>query len=319
MIDRVGPNLTSSHVVFVSGKGGVGKTTIAAALALAASRAGLDVLLCEVEQRNSLAHLFGRERLHYEERRLQHNLSAMSIEPDESLVEYLRHFYGIPRISRALVTSKAVEFATQIAPGLRDILLVGKIKEADVRRDAKGGPAYDLIVVDAPPTGRLPRFLDAPRAIGELVSSGPVARQAKGVLDMTTDPSRSSVVLVTLPEELPIQETLEARAALEQIGVASGPIVCNMLWPEAEELEDATSVAAAVTASGIAEDDAAAIAELVNRSARRAREQRIALAKLEGSLGEPAIALPFLFTAEIGQSDLDVLARRLASSGRLTA
>lgn len=312
----MGPSLTASRVVFVSGKGGVGKTTVAASLALAASRAGLRVLLCEVEQRDSLAPLFGLEHLRYEERVLEPRLRAISIEPDESLVEYLRLFYGIPRISRALVTSKAVEFATQIAPGLRDILLVGKIKEAE-NRQSPAGPVYDVIVVDAPPTGRLPRFLDAPRAIGNLVSSGPISRQAQGVLDVTTNPERCQVVLVTLPEELPMRETLEAREALSEIGVASGPIICNQLWPQVDEIADASAIEAAVINAGTSPSDAKVLTEAVMRSARRAVDQRAVIGRLEKDLGEPVVTLPYLFTAEIARSDLDVFARRLESSGRL--
>jgi anion-transporting ArsA/GET3 family ATPase len=311
-------SLTASRVVFVSGKGGVGKTTVAAAIALAAARSGRRVLLCEVEQRDALAPLFGREHLRYEERILEPNLRGMSIDPDESLIEYLRHFYGIPRISRALVTSRAVEFATQIAPGLRDILLVGKVKEAEVRRGVDGRPVYDLIVVDAPPTGRLARFLDAPRAITALVSSGPVARQAKGVLDVTTNPARCHVVLVTVPEELPIRETMEARAAVAEIGVRCGPVICNQLWPSAPQLADVAEVEAALAEhAGTSPGDAKVIAENVARSAVRAQQQQDALATLEAELGEPAIPLPFLFTAELSRSDLDVLARRLDASGRL--
>ena len=311
-------SLTASRVVFVSGKGGVGKTTIAAALALAAARAGQHVLLCEVEQRQALAPLFGKEHLHYDERQLAQNLRGMSIEPDESLVDYLRHFYGIPGISRALASSRAVEFATQIAPGLRDILLVGKVKEAEVRREPDGKPTYDLIVVDAPPTGRLPRFLDAPRAITSLVSSGPVSRQAQGVLDMTTNAARCQVVLVTLPEELPIRETLETRTALASLGVQCGPVICNQLWPDAPELLDPASIETAITAEGAASPgDAKVVAEHVARSAARALQQSEALAIFEEALGERPVTLPFLFTAEISRSDLDLLARRLESSGRL--
>jgi anion-transporting ArsA/GET3 family ATPase len=311
-------SLTASRTVFVSGKGGVGKTTVAAALALAAARSGLRVLLAEVEQRQAMAPLFGKEHLHYDERPLEPNLRGISIEPDESLVDYLRHFYGIPRISKALATSRAVEFATQIAPGLRDILLVGKIKEAEIRRNEAGKHVFDLVVVDAPPTGRLPRFLDAPRAITQLVSSGPVSRQAQGVLDMTTNPDRCQVVLVTLPEELPIREALEARLAIASIGVKVGPMICNQIWPDAPELLEADAVETAlIEKAGLNDSDAKQISEHVARTARRAEQQSEALAVLEAALGEKAIILPYLFTSEISRSDLDLLSRRLEGSGRL--
>src|SRR5919108_6411208 len=126
-------SLTASRLAIVSGKGGVGKTTVAAALAVAAGRAGKQVLLVEVEQRQALAPLFGERPLGYEERRVASNITALSVEPDEALVEYLYLFYGIPRVGKVLRGSRAVDFATNIAPGLRDILLIGKVKEAERR------------------------------------------------------------------------------------------------------------------------------------------------------------------------------------------
>src|SRR5260221_5592111 len=194
--------LTDARVAIVSGKGGVGKTTVSAALAVAAAEAGERVLLLEVDGRNAIAPLFGIQSLGYAERMLLPNLRAEAVIPDEALVEYLYMFYGIKRIGRALANTKAVDFATSVAPGLRDILLIGKVKEAERRRVTEAY-AFDLVVVDAPPTGRLPRFLDAPRAVTDLVHAGPIRTQAHGVLDMITDANRLQVVLVTLPDEMP--------------------------------------------------------------------------------------------------------------------
>ncbi|MGZ4128134.1 MAG: ArsA-related P-loop ATPase [Actinomycetota bacterium] len=199
-------SLTAARVTVVSGKGGVGKTTVAAALAIAAARAGKHVLLAEMEDREAFAPIFGLRKLAYTEQTIGPNITGLTVEADEALVDYLRMFYGIPTISRALLRTKAVEFATQTAPGLKDILLIGKVKEAESRRQG-GEHVFDLLVVDAPPTGRLPRFLDAPRAVVELVHGGQIRNQAQGVLDMVTDHRRLQVVLVTQPEEMPARET----------------------------------------------------------------------------------------------------------------
>lgn len=310
-------SLLASRAVFVSGKGGVGKTTVASALALASARLGAFTLLAEVEQREGIAPAFGFERLGHAERVLEPDLVAISIEPDESLVEYLQYFYKIPRLSRPLIHSRAVEFATQVAPGLRDILLVGRIKEAEVRRADGGVYAFDQVIVDAPPTGRLPRFLDAPRAITDIVASGPIGRQAAGVRQMLMDPARAQVVLVTQPDELPLQETLEALEALRALGIAVGPVVCNQVWPGVVEEISATDIVERATLAGMVPGQAEQLAAVVVRAEGRANAQRDRIAAFAAATGEEPIILPFLFTAELGRGELDTLARVFESTGRL--
>lgn len=314
----VPPTLTDARVAIVSGKGGVGKTTVAAALGVAAAREGKRVLLIEIEGGDALAPLFGADRFGYEERTLAPNLSGLAANPDEALVEYLRVQFGIPKLSRALVRSKVVEFATNTAPGLRDILLIGKVWEAErARRD--GRPAYDLIVVDAPPSGRLPRFLDAPRSISELVRAGPIQKHSRIVLDMVVDPHRLQVVLVTLAEEMPVRETSEAIEAIEKIGVAVGPVLVNGLWPELRGLgrDPAATLQARATEAGLALPVASveALAGVASAHARRARNQRAALREL--SSGPPRIELPFLFTRRLARAEIDTLATVIAGSGVL--
>lgn len=318
------PSLTSSRVAIVSGKGGVGKTTVAAALAAASAAAGKATLLLEVEQRNALAPLFGLPGLGFAETVVAPNLRAESVIPDEALVEYLYLFYGIKRIGKVLANTRATEFATNVAPGLRDILLVGKVKEAE-RRRVREAYAFDLIVVDAPPTGRLPRFLDAPRAVADLVRGGPIRTQAQGVLDMVTDPSRLQVVLVTLPEDMPATETLEACQTLSHMGVAVGPVVVNRVAPEpfsrADEralVSDAVAaVSAAVERSGVAlaTESITRLADVAGASAHRAKNQRTVLQRLRREVDMPIVSLPALFSPTITRNEIDFLARVLADQG----
>lgn len=317
MMTAMTPTLTAARLAIVSGKGGVGKTTVAAAIAVAAARAGMQVLLAEVEDRESFAPLFGLERIGYVERRIGSNLHGLSVLPDEALIEYLQLFYGIPKLSRALVHSKAVDFATNTAPGLRDILLIGKIKEAEQRRH-EGAHVYDLIVLDAPPTGRLPRFLDAPRAIVELVHSGPIERQAQGVLDMVHDPKRTQVVLVTQPEDMPVRETIEAADALAKMNVALGPMVVNGIWPSIE-MADAATLRAQAEAAGMALDDAAiaALHEVATAHATRARNQQASIADLRDACGLQQVHLPYLFTERVARAEVDSLAATLHASGAM--
>jgi regulator of protease activity HflC (stomatin/prohibitin superfamily) len=201
------------HVV--SGKGGTGKTTVAAALALALAAGGKQVLLCEVEGRQGVAQLFDVPPLPYEERKVAvapggGDVWALAIDPEAALLDYLHLFYklspnGLP--ARTLRRMGAIDFATTIAPGLRDVLLTGKVKEATVRQRAGGRPFYDAVVLDAPPTGRVARFLNISHEVGGLAKVGPLKSQSDSVMAVLTSPL-TAVHLVTLLEEMPVQECI---------------------------------------------------------------------------------------------------------------
>jgi len=319
-------SLTSSRLAIVSGKGGVGKTTVAAALALAAGRQGKKVLLVEVEQREGIAPLFGLSHLGYEEREIAPNVTGLSVVPDEALVEYLYLFYGIRYVGRVLKGSKAVEFATNIAPGLRDILLIGKIKEAERRRTG-GHFSFDLVVLDAPPTGRLPRFLEAPRSVTELVHSGPIRNQAQGVLDMVSDQERCQVVLVTLPEDMPVRETADAVETLSKMHIAIGPVVVNGAFPEVFT-EDLHAVADDAPATLTADAERAgivlsaeALAELgrvAGSHARRTINQQDAMRELAEETKLPSLTLPYLFAPRLNRDAIEQLATDLIEQGAVT-
>jgi anion-transporting ArsA/GET3 family ATPase len=211
--------------------------------------------------------------------------------------------------------TKAVEFATQTAPGLKDILLIGKVKEAESRRQ-EGKHVFDLLVVDAPPTGRLPRFLDAPRAVVELVRGGQIRTQAQGVLDMVTDPKRCQVVMVAQPEEMPVRETEETIETLSKMGIALGPIVMNGVWPEIRPLgrEAEQTLRAAASDAGVDLTDEAigVLAGVATTHARRARNQRKAMKTLANDVSLPQIELPYLFTERMGRPEVEQLSQILA-------
>ena len=199
------------HVV--TGKGGTGKTTVAAALALALAAEGRTVLLIETEGRQGIAQLFDTPPLPYEERRVAvtrggGEVKALAIDTEEALLEYLDMFYNLRRAGRALRKMGAIDFATAIAPGLRDVLITGKVKEAVTRR-RDGKRVYDAVVVDAPPTGRITRFLGVTAEMAQLARSGPIKTQSDGVMAVLRSP-RTAVHLVTLLEDMPVTETEEA-------------------------------------------------------------------------------------------------------------
>ena len=262
--------LTEARLHFVTGKGGTGKTTVAAALALTLAAGGRRVLLVEVEGRQGIAQLFDVPPLPYEEVKVATaegggHVNALAIEIEAAFLEYLEMFYNLGIAGRAMRRIGAVEFATTIAPGLRDVLLTGKIKEAAIRVDRKKRPAYDAIVVDSPPTGRIARFLDVTKAVADLATGGPVHSQAESVVQLLHS-EQTAIHLVTLLEALPIQETIEAIEELEKLQLPIGAVIVNRniepflpagdLAKAAKGEVDAATVRTALSRAGIKLDDA---------------------------------------------------------------
>lgn len=223
----------------VTGKGGTGKTTVAASLALALASTGKTVLLCEVEGRQGIAQLFDVPPLPYEERLLARaseaghgNVYALAIDPESALLEYLSMYYRLGRAGRALDRFGVIDFATTIAPGVRDVLLTGKVYEAAQRNSRnKGARSYDAIVLDAPPTGRIAQFLNVNSELAGLAKVGPIKAQADTVTTLLQSP-RSAVHLVTVLEEMPVQETVDGVAELRAAGLPVGGIVVNLVRPQ---------------------------------------------------------------------------------------
>jgi anion-transporting ArsA/GET3 family ATPase len=231
----------------VTGKGGTGKSTVAAALALGLAASGRDVLLCEVEGRQGIARMFDVEPLPYAERRVATGLSgddgrrggvvhALHIDPESALLEYLSMYYKLGRAGKALDRFGVVEFATTIAPGVRDVLLTGKVYEATKRNARnKNATTYDAVVLDAPPTGRIAQFLGVNQELAGLARVGPIKTQADSVTRLFRSP-QTAVHLVTVLEEMPVQETSDGIAELRKHDLPVGGVVVNQVRPR--DLDD---------------------------------------------------------------------------------
>ncbi len=321
--------LTQARLHFVTGKGGTGKTTVAAALALTLAAGGRRVLLAEVEGRQGIAQLFDVPPLPYQETKVATadaggHVNALAIDLEAAFLEYLDMFYNLGLAGRAMRRVGAIEFATTIAPGLRDVLLTGKIKEAAVRLDANKRPAYDAIVVDSPPTGRISRFLDVTKALADIAKGGPVHGQSEGVVRLLHS-EQTAIHLVTLLEALPVQETIEAIEELEGLELPIGSVIVNRNIPAylpAEALAasadgdiDAEAIRAGLSRVGISlpeADFAGLLTESIEHASRiRARsESALVLEKLH----VPRLELPTIADG-VDLGSLYELAEILAQQG----
>lgn len=303
------------HVV--TGKGGTGKSTVAAALALGLASHGKNVLLCEVEGRQGVARMFDVDPLPYAETRIATglrmrsrsgadaepgNVYALHIAPEEALLEYLKMYYKLGPAGRALDRFGVIEFATTIAPGVRDVLLTGKLFEAVQRNSRnKGARTYDAVVLDAPPTGRITTFLNVSESVAGLAKVGPIKNQADTMMTLFRS-RRTAVHLVTLLEEMPVQETADGISELRAAGLPVGGVIVNQVRPR--DLPD-ESLAAALTGSldgeTIAEDlkragvepDPALIAALTTEAKEYAERRSLEDAQrdLVAGLGVPTYEL----------------------------
>ena len=296
----------------MAGKGGVGKTVAAATMATAAARTGLSVLLVEVAGRSASAPMFGADPQGYEEATVLHeagddevgSVTLKSITPDQALVEWLAT-HGFNRLIGRLASSGILEIVATATPGIKDLLVLGRIKAlADER-------TYDLIVIDAPAAGHAVGFLRSPRGVRDVARTGVLHRQAGEVLDLIGDPDRCQVVLVTIPEETPVNELIETSFAVEEeLGVRLGPVIVNAVLPKVagldidlDNLTDATEAELALN-----DDERAALALAAAFRAGRAELQTDQLERLTDLLPLTQIRFPQLFGTTVGPDEIAQLA-----------
>jgi anion-transporting ArsA/GET3 family ATPase len=320
-----------SRVLIVAGKGGVGKTTMVAALAHMAAGAGLSVLVVELEGRSGVATAFGADDgLDYAESVLRAagatsadadddtddgaravpagTVRARTITPDDALLEYLAD-HGLKRVSKRLMSSGIIDLVAGAIPGIRDILVLGKVKQLE-----RSGAA-DLILVDAPATGHTMTFLSSAGGLLDAARGGPIRAQAADVVELLSDPARCQVALVTLPEEMPVNETIEAAYQLEdKVGVALGPVIVNACYPVSAGLDVPAPEAAHRAGVDLGADVLGALEAARRFRLTRQGLQAEQLGRLAHKLPLAQLRVPFLFTAAIGPDELETLSGALADA-----
>ncbi len=313
-----------SKVLVVAGKGGVGKTTVAAALARMAADVGLDVLLVALDSSGALPALFGvEEGLSYEEETVygsylaagdgdeatathtRGSVQARVITPDDALLEYLMD-HGLKRVAKRLVSTGVLDVVATAIPGIREILVLGKVKQIERSGDA------DLVVLDAPATGHAVRFLTSASGLMDAARGGPLRSQAADVVEMLHDPERCQVMLVTLPEETPVNELIETAYRFEdEVGVLLMPVAVNACYPTIEGLGADVAEVASIAGEQVPAEELVALG--CAASFRRGREQlqEEQIARLSAELPLPQLRLPYVFESEIGPEQIGPLAEAL--------
>jgi anion-transporting ArsA/GET3 family ATPase len=307
-------SLLERRLVFVTGKGGVGKTTVASALALLATGQGLRTLLCEVDAKGDVASYLEVPETSFSPREVLENLWAMSMDTEASLREYLKLNLKIPVAGRIGPLAKAFDFVATAAPGVKEILTVGKlcyeVREAH----------YDLVVVDAAATGHIVGQLAAPQAINELVRVGLVRSQTGWMLDILSDPLRTGLVITTTPEEMPVTETIElAERVSKETTVNLAAVVVNRVLPELfgrseeEVFDKLRRPAATKELAAVVGGDPVPVIDAARMAVTLRRNRAVHLDRLHAAIDPsvPVMFLPELFTRSHGLRTSRRVARHL--------
>jgi anion-transporting ArsA/GET3 family ATPase len=305
------PEFLDKRLIIVTGKGGVGKSTVALGLGMAAAAQGRRTIVCEVSSQEHTSRVFHRAEVGFHEVEMAENLWAISIDPDEAMREYVLLQLRVRAMRDMLFRSRIFTYLTAATPGLRELVTIGKIWEvSQPDRKVKRGHEYDLVIVDAPATGHGVAFLQTPRTFANIARVGPIKAQAEALETFLLNHRKTGVAIVALPEEMPVNETAALEGSLtEEIGVAVDRVYVNGLYPERfskSELELLESVSVQGN-GGVRAACRAALSE-----SRRANAQREQLARLAELVQAPLRTLPFVFKPEVGVEEIRELAAEIS-------
>ena len=303
-------DLLERRLIFVTGKGGVGKSTVATVLGLLAARAGRKTIVAELAGQERVQRAFDRHAEAFTELELAPGLFTISIDPQRSMEEYLHLRVGA--LGGMLASSRLFGAFAMATPGMRELLSIGKVWElAQFERRTRGADPYDLVIVDAPATGHGVGILRTPRTFAEIARVGPIAHQGATIARTIADPAFTAILAVTTAEEMPVNETLAAARAIAAEGLALRGVIVNALYPERFTAAEAERLQALERPGGAA---GAAVRAALSAHARAAGQQ-VQLARLsQGLPSAQLVELPYLFTPEIGLDELDRLAGTMAQA-----
>jgi anion-transporting ArsA/GET3 family ATPase len=307
-------HILDKRLIFVCGKGGVGKSTVAIALGMATARRGRRTIVAEVAHQHRVASAFHADAAEFSEVQLSPGLWTISIDPEHALEEYLLVQIKVKPLADLLGSSRMFQYLAAATPGLREMVTIGKVWElAQDQRRTRGSDPYDVVIVDAPATGHGVAFMRTPKTFADIARGGPVANQGRTIHELIVDPRRTGVVAVALPEEMPVNETLDLSAELHaELGVEIDRVVVNGLYPERFSARERDSIEQGLDRAGTPVERAALRAALSQH--QRARAQREQVARLEERLDAEAAELPYLFAPELDRSALEELSDRLEAA-----
>jgi anion-transporting ArsA/GET3 family ATPase len=313
------PSLLDKRLIFVTGKGGVGKSTVAAALGVAAVRRGKRAIICEVAQQERMSRVFERQGVGYHETEISPNLFAFSIDPQRALEEYLLLQIRIRALYELMFRNRIFTYFAAATPGLRELVTIGKVWElAQLDRRVKRAGKYDLVIVDAPATGHGLGLLRTPRTFGDIARVGPVKRQADTINDFVTDPNLTGVCAVAWPEEMPVNETLDLQRRLDdELGMDLDRVFMNGIYPQLFSDSEAEAIRerydkelSGKGGNGIAMVRRAALRAAISEHTR-ATSHRRQLGRLREGTGQDVLELPFLFEPRLDMAAVEGLADRI--------
>lgn len=300
--------LLDKRLVFVTGKGGVGKSTVATALGMVAARRGRRTIVAELASQQRVADSFDQSGEQFAEVALDDGLFAISIDPESAMEEYLRVKVGA--VGQLLSSSRLFQAFAMATPGMRELLSIGKVWElAQWQRRTAGAERYDFVVVDAPATGHGVGILRTPRTFAEIARVGPIARQGRTIADTISDRDFTGVVAVSTPEEMAVNETLALGVALDEEELALDAVIVNEVYPARFDDRERRRLERADAGAGSPVARSAVRAALSEHA--RAETQREQLARLADGFTEPLVELPYLFCDRIEREQLDTLADAL--------
>jgi anion-transporting ArsA/GET3 family ATPase len=309
------PSILDKRVIFVTGKGGVGKSTVAAALGVVAARDGKRAIVCEVAQQERMSRFFERQGVGYHETEIAPNLFALSIDPQRALEEYLLMQIKVKPVYDLMFKNRVFTYFAAATPGLRELVTIGKVWElAQLDRKVKSGSKYDVVIVDAPATGHGLGILKTPKTFSDIARVGPIKRQADLIFQFITNPELTSVCAVAWPEEMPVNETIDLQKSLKrELGVRLDEVFMNGIYPDlfddgaAGVLSDRLEREAGSNGSGSAVVRRAALRAALSEH-HRANSHREQLERLRKGLRRSVLELPFVFRPQLDMGAVELLA-----------